>query len=144
MSHASPSSGSQILTIGTFAEETQTTFSIPSGKILLAQWTSRSPKGEGFGGAITFCEEFGNHADAFQLLPLGGNANIHWHRLVSRVQRVGSVSLVLRTIRVIRAEQVPGRPKQVHSDVMARPFIVEEFLQFVHQFLPVLLDILCR
>jgi hypothetical protein len=31
MSHASFSSGSQIFTIGTFADETQTTFSIPSG-----------------------------------------------------------------------------------------------------------------
>ena len=56
MSQARFSSGSQIFTMGTFADETQTTFSMPSKTIWLVSGQSLETKGEGI---VTSLKEIG-------------------------------------------------------------------------------------
>lgn len=52
MSQARFSSGSQIFTMGTFADETQTTFSMPSKTVWLASGRRIEMGGEGIGTSL--------------------------------------------------------------------------------------------
>jgi len=72
ISHARFNSGSHILTIGTLADETHITFSMPS--------IEKSEYGSLWiwaGIQLTAMEKFSNQADILQLLPLSRDADVH-------------------------------------------------------------------